>query len=797
MIALLPAPRGGDLPRRVRVSVTALAALTALAAPCGLLLLGHELGAAASLPLLLSASSAALLVLPVLAGLAWALKRLLQRSAAALAAAAHAEHQRALQQQVDARTAELERARRAAEAASACKSAFLATVSHELRTPLNGVVGLAELLACSKLEPDQAELLGTLRESCFALVELVDDLLDLSKIEAGALELEHAPVRLRSLVETACDALLPGATRRSVALQVFVDPALPESLMLDAVRWRQILNNLVGNAIKFSAGLEREGLGRSGCVRVRVQRSASAAGEQLRLVVADNGIGMTAPALARVFEPYKQADASTTRRYGGTGLGLPIVQRLVRAFGGAIEVHSLPDEGTTVVVCIPLVAAEGKAAGRDDAALRGLHCMLCIDDPQLGADWAAYLAAAGAEVQPWPHPQALAPVLARVHDQARVAVVGSGWSAQALQELRSAAPLGSAGLVLIRRGAPRVPQRNADGEVAIDSDAVHAAALVDAVALAAGRAPGGRGDARASVNHALSSAALPRGLRVLVAEDNPVNQEVMRRQLALLGVQAEIVGDGETALARWGEGEHALLLTDLHMPGMDGCELTRRLRALERGGRRRPVIALSATVTRELDEDCRRAGMDDWLRKPVTLQRLAAVLRRWAPQQQPEPPAAAAWPAADTAATAALFDRQRLVQAVGEDAAAQARICQSFAIVARQDGDALHAALAAAQPATVMAAAHRLKGAAASVGALALAGLCARLEAAARAGDAQALAALGTGLEPALRSVLQELAAMQDGMQGGMPGVASIPAAQDGAPDPDMAPQPATAGRPG
>ncbi|HPP83665.1 MAG TPA: PAS domain S-box protein, partial [Rubrivivax sp.] len=539
--------------------------------------------------------------------------------------AAELERYRAgLEDLVAERTAELEQARRAAETANESKSAFLATISHELRTPMNGVVGLAEVLARSDLNPYQGDLVRTMRESSFGLLALIDDLLDLSKIEAGRLDLERRPVELRELVEGACDALQPGAAARGVLLQVYVAPALPAQVLLDAVRFRQIVDNLASNAIKFSGGLER-----AGCVRVRVDGVDGADGPMLRLQVVDNGIGMSAQTLARIFEPYAQADASTARRYGGTGLGMPIVQRLAHAFGGRVEVRSALEQGSTVTVCIPLAAAGAEAEAPGAASLRGLRCLVCADDPQLGADWEAYLAAAGAAVDQWSDPLALRAALAAHAGAARVAVVGIDWAAALANDLRSAAQLGSAGLVLVGRGQRRRPRRAHGGEVVLDADALHRAALVDAVALAAGRRATSAvedvpvGPEPAEPDFTLPP-PLPAGTRVLVAEDNPINQEVIRHQLALLGVEVDLAADGEAALARWREGGCAMLLTDLRMPGVDGYELARRLRAEEGAGARTPIVALTAAALYGEAERCRSAGMDDYTTKPLTLPRLAA-----------------------------------------------------------------------------------------------------------------------------------------------------------------------------
>lgn len=308
----------------------------------------------------------------------------------------HLQH---LEARVSARTAELALAKQAAESANEAKSHFLATMSHEIRTPMNGVVGIVDVLRQSSLTPYQADLADTIRDSAFALLGILDDILDFSKIEAGHLALESEPVALLRLVEGVCDALQPVASGRRVALQVFVDPALPEWISSDAVRLRQILNNLLGNAIKFSAGLEREGR-----VRVRVEALGT---DRLRLQVSDNGIGLSPAAQARVFDPFEQAEGSTSRRYGGTGLGLSICRRLVGAFGGEISLQSVPGQGAEFNVSLPLrrcVSAPAPSPVELASDLGGLHCHLLLADAHQAHDWCAYLVGAGAQAQAWSDP---------------------------------------------------------------------------------------------------------------------------------------------------------------------------------------------------------------------------------------------------------------------------------------------------------------------------------------------------------------------------------------------------------
>ena len=638
------------------------------------------------------------------------------------AALASAGRETATRAEVRARTAELARLQREAEQASQAKSTFLSTMSHEIRTPMNGLLGTLELLEHSGLSERQRDHAQTMRTSASTLLALINDILDFSKIEADRIELETAPLSIAELVESLCASKLNTARTRGVALHTFIDPDLPAAVLGDDTRLRQVLYNLISNALKFSSGNPA----RRGQVSVRV---TAVSREPLRIAfsIRDNGIGMDTATQTRLFTPFVQGEASTTRRFGGTGLGLTICQRLVSLMSGTIEVSSTPGEGSTFTVTIPFTPALDQPAD-EQPDLSGLVCVV-LEGPDLDTEaLGSYLSHAGATVQRCSNGAEL------LHHASTPGVLISSES-----DCQRGMPAMQLKRVCIGSGRRRHARVNAaSGCVSIDADVLRRQAFLHAVAIAAGRASAesaheGNVDAPVDtptpVPPSVAQARAENRL-ILIAEDDSVNQKVILQQLALLGHAAEVAGDGARALALWRNGGFGILFTDLNMPVMDGYRLTTEIRRQEEAGQRLPIIALTANALRDETERTRKAGMDACLTKPVTLARLREVLEAWMPS--------GTGGASVTTGTRAV-DVSVLQGLAGNDPEVTRTLLADYALSAGEAALGLRAANASGDHAQIAAIAHRLKSSSRSVGALALGDLCAELENTCRRNDRQAV----------------------------------------------------------
>jgi signal transduction histidine kinase/CheY-like chemotaxis protein/HPt (histidine-containing phosphotransfer) domain-containing protein len=529
---------------------------------------------------------------------------------------------------------ELLAAKQAAEAAMLAKSEFLASMSHEIRTPLNGILPLLDIVLGTELSPVQREYLITANASAKELLRIVDDILDYSKAEAGKLDLESVSINIRELVDSVKRLLEKPAEAKGLAMRAVVDADVRPVVRGDPMRIRQILTNLMGNAIKFT---------QRGGVSVRVsKRNDTATQHELLFAVRDTGIGLAADAAARLFQPFTQADASVTRRYGGTGLGLTICKKLVDLMGGRIGVRSEPGRGSVFWFTIPFEKAPGDISGAHKS-LTGARVLL----------------AASAQ-----RAQHITPILATLElDASHVADAGA-----TLARLKQAAPLGksfSFDLLIVDTGSVTgdvggllrgiLADRQLDAlrilalglDTAPDPRVVSAPARADDAALrlgvrsAFGVAPQARAQPvlSAPLTPAAPHSDQPLVGKVLLVEDHPVNQKVAQKLLERLGLTVDVAENGEVALEKLREQPYAMVLMDCQMPVLDGYSATRRLREIEagQGKPRTPVIAMTAHAMSGDRERCLQAGMDDYLSKPLDRQLLEQTLARW----MPKPPAAA------------------------------------------------------------------------------------------------------------------------------------------------------------
>ncbi len=675
---------------------------------------------------------------------------------AALAAHRGARAQRALSQRVDEaelarerlqqelqRHGELEqqllRAKQAAEAAALAKGEFLATMSHEIRTPLNGIIPMLELISRGQLSLDQRDMLQTATGSSLQLLRIVDDILDYSKLEANKLELEITTFNLRELLDGVVQLLQRTAESRQLRLGLDIEPSVRLLVRGDPIRLRQVLSNLIGNAIKFT---ER------GSIDIQLRRLGETRAQHLlRFQVRDTGIGIAPDQQARLFRSFAQADASTTRLYGGTGLGLAICKRIIDLMGGRIGVESEPGRGATFWFEIPLLKVIGDL--QQTSGVDAARVMVISSDARLQQRLKRLLDGWGvSHVLMETTQEALERVRRHNDTEGFRCVIADHdtlrYSARAVHRaLARPEDLGGPRLIWLygdepvpadlRDHASLVPRHSPDEllrSVVLPPDPkpVHAAA--PAVAMIPEPLPPPMAGARE--------------VRILLVEDNPVNLLVAQKLLAVLGFEADTATDGEAALGSMESTRYDMVFMDCQMPVLDGYAATRRWRAMEAesGGRPIPIVAMTANAMAGDRERCLAAGMDDYLSKPVAREQLDACLQRWLPRQplltgptsgtaapDPESTSAAAQARALPILDSSVIDE--LYEVAGADTVT---ILQLFLDDAPGIIEQLEAAAANRDSMQLRDLAHSFKSSSANVGAQALSNAARRIELAARTG---------------------------------------------------------------